>query len=138
MAAFPANKIFVYWYPKQFEAIDGHFCVINDSCHDRFMFWGRLESPSIDCLSAVKNYTSDSWNVILHITKFPPKYYIPVHGGLHFCYAWTEYEKLENSPKKARTLIGCKSCLYDSMETELAHAFDGVMVRAKRIYALII
>ena len=38
-----------------------------------------------------------------------------------------KYAKLENSPKKARALIGLKSCLYNSMETELARAVDVVM-----------
>ena len=28
------------------------------------------------------------------------------------------YNYLENSPKKARALIGLKSCLYNSMETQ--------------------
>jgi len=45
---------------------------------------------------------------------------------------------LENSPKKARALIDLESCLYNSMETELARAVDVVMARAKRIYILII
>ena len=45
---------------------------------------------------------------------------------------------LENSPKKIRALIGKKSCLYNSMVTELARAVDVVMSRAKRIYILII
>ena len=45
---------------------------------------------------------------------------------------------LENITKKACALIGLKSCLYNSMETELARAFDVVMARAKRISILII
>ena len=45
---------------------------------------------------------------------------------------------LENSPEKARALIGYKSCLYNSMETQNQRAVDVVMTRSKRIYILII
>ena len=48
------------------------------------------------------------------------------------------FDELENSPKKIRTLIGWKSCFYNSMEAELARAIDVMMARAKRIYILII
>ena len=54
-----------------------------------------------------------------------------VEGAVHFYV-------LENSPKKARARIGQKSCLYNSMETDLALAVDVVMARAKIIYIFII
>ena len=50
-----------------------------------------------------------------------------------------DYRHLENSPKKARALIGEKSCLYKlDGDTELARAVDVMMARARRIYILII
>ena len=46
---------------------------------------------------------------------------------------------LENSPKKTCALIGEKLCFYNLRETqELARAVEVMMVRAKRIYILII
>ena len=42
------------------------------------------------------------------------------------------YVILEDSPKKARALIGSKSCLYVSKE--LARAGDVVLARGKRIH----
>ena len=37
-----------------------------------------------------------------------------------------------------RSLIGLKSCFYNSMKTELARAVDVMIARAKIIYVLII